>query len=159
MRKPSNRFREITRNGSGVVSHDFTKTSGRVCATTAVAHLFLLAAGCIGPDFLTEKVEYEVQIRGMFGGFVEGAKVVAMPLTWADRRTVEGRTDSRGRCSLETRQACAFQSSERGVVWLRLQVEAEGFDSLVLDLDRSQFVDDGGRLRRVEAVTLRKRLP
>jgi len=162
MRKSAPRFREGTRNGLGVVSRAFTKTKGKGLAASAGALLSLLTFGCIGPDILAEKVSYEVQVSGGFD-FVEGARVVARPLTWVnperDHRTVEGRTDARGRCSLETRQACAFQSSERGLVWLRLQVEAEGFEPLALDLDRSQFIDDGGRLRRVEAVHLRKKQP
>ena len=120
----------------------------------------LSSAGCLGADLLSEPAVYELQVREPWGPFVPDARVVARPLTWTDGRTVEGRTDARGRCALEVRQSTlggpARASDLRALPWLSVVVEADGFQGRAFFFTRDEFVDDGGKLRRVEAVTLKR---
>lgn len=119
----------------------------------------LSSAGCLGANVLTEPAVYEIQVREPWGPFVQGARVVARPLTWGDGRTVEARTDARGRCELEVRQSTLGGKGIRGsdlraLPWLSVAVEADGFEGRAFFFTRDDFVDDGGKLRRAEAVTL-----
>jgi len=91
----------------------------------------LLTAGCAPSIPLSDKVEVEFQVRDPEGRAVPGAFV-----------------------QVEIRSPWPPTSARRSLPWLR-----EGCEPLVLHLDSRQFIGRGARLRRMEAVSLRKAAP
>ena len=115
-------------------------------------------AGCAPSINLSDRVDYLVQVRDAEERAVSEASVQAEFRNQFAK--VEGRTDREGIFALDQDVSPWTTTSARGVLpWLRVMVRKVGYEPLVVDLDSSQFVHHGMRLRRVEAVTLRRRDP
>ncbi len=159
MRKFAPRFREATRNGSGIVPRGITKTKNRAWRAGLGVLLTLSVSGCLGKIF-SDDVSYEVQVRDGRGP-VEGARVRARAPELRDA-PVEGITDTGGRCALAFEMPTLLfrhRSSELHLPWVEVAVEKDGYEPLAVPLDRSQFIEEGRGLRRAEAVVLRKKQP
>ena len=126
-----------------------------------VGGALLAVGGCYPGLTFVEDVTYEVQVRDEQGHVVPEARVlVAQSGAWTGIRSVEGKSDTLGLCRLDTAWAewwVSRGSTEPLRPWLALTVEKDAFEPYRMEFSREQFIQDGRRFRRGEAIVLKRK--